>query len=74
MFTNDESVRLYRGNDFIAEFTPDRRGRFAALPHPPIEIHDFVGLLLEKYEGIDRTAAPQDVYKRQGTMLTCRKQ
>ena len=59
VFTNAESVRLYRGNDFIAEFTPDRRGRFAALPHPPIEIHDFVGLLLEKYEGIDRTAAPQ---------------
>ena len=58
-FTNAESLRLYRDNDFVAEFTPDRRGRFAALPHPPIEIHDFVGLLLEKYEGIDRTAAPQ---------------
>ena len=58
-FANAESLRLYRDNDFVAEFTPDRRGRFAALPHPPIEIHDFVGLLLEKYEGIDRTAAPQ---------------
>lgn len=58
-FTNAESLRLYRDNDFIAEFAPDRRGRFAALPHPPIEIHDFVGLLLEKYEGLDRTAAPQ---------------
>ena len=58
-FTNAESLRLYRDNDFVAEFAPDRRGRFAALPHPPIEIHDFVGLLLEKYEGIDRTAAPQ---------------
>ena len=58
-FTNAENLRLYRDNDFVAEFTPDRRGRFAALPHPPIEIHDFVGLLLEKYEGIDRTAAPQ---------------
>ena len=29
-----------RGNDFVAEFAPDRRGRFAALPHPPIEIND----------------------------------
>ena len=58
-FTNAESLRLYRDNDFVAEFAPDRRGRFAALPHPPIEIHDFVGLLLEKYEGLDRTAAPQ---------------
>ncbi len=53
VFTNAESVRLYRGNDFVAEFAPDRRGRFAALPHPPIEINDFVGSLLEKYEGMD---------------------
>lgn len=59
VFTNAESVRLYRGNDFIAEFTPDRRGRFAALPHPPIEIQDFVGSLLEKYEGLDQSTAPQ---------------
>ena len=59
VFTNAESVRLYRDNDFVAEFAPDRRGRFAALPHPPIEIQDFVGSLLEKYEGLDRAAAPQ---------------
>ncbi|WP_243001255.1 glycoside hydrolase family 2 TIM barrel-domain containing protein [Faecalibacterium sp. OF04-11AC] len=59
VFTNAESVRLYRDNDFVAEFSPDRRGRFAALPHPPIEIQDFVGSLLEKYEGLDRAAAPQ---------------
>ena len=59
VFTNAESVRLYRDNDFVAEFVPDRRGRFAALPHPPIEIQDFVGSLLEKYEGLDRAAAPQ---------------
>lgn len=54
VFTNAESVRLYRGNDYIAEFTPDRHGRFAAMTHPPIEINDFVGSLLEKYEGMDR--------------------
>ena len=30
VFTNAESVRLYRGNDFIAEFSPDLRGRFFA--------------------------------------------
>ena len=59
VFTNAESVRLYRDNDFVAEFAPDRRGRFAALPHPPIEIQEFVGSLLEKYEGLDRAAAPQ---------------
>ena len=27
VFTNAESVRLYRGNDFVAEFAPDRRCR-----------------------------------------------
>lgn len=59
VFTNAEGVRLYRDNDFVAEFVPDRRGRFAALPHPPIEIQDFVGSLLEKYEGLDRVLAPQ---------------
>ena len=59
VFTNAESVRLYRGNDFVAEFTPDRRGRFAALPHPPIEINDFVGSLLEKYEGMDHATGAQ---------------
>ena len=58
-FTNAESVRLYRDNDFIAEFSPDRHGRFAALPHPPVEIQDFVGALLEKYEGMDRALAQQ---------------
>ena len=57
VFTNAESVRLYRGNDYIAEFTPDRHGRFAAMTHPPIEINDFVGSLLEKYEGMDPASA-----------------
>ena len=43
----------------MAEFGPDRRGRFAALPHPPIEINDFVGSLLEKYEGMDHATGAQ---------------
>ena len=59
VFTNAESVRLYRGNDYIAAFSPDRHGRFAAMPHPPIEINDFVGSLLEKYEGMDHATAVQ---------------
>ena len=59
VFTNAESVRLFRDNDPVAEFAPDRRGRFAALPHPPIEMNDFVGALLEKYEGVDGAVASQ---------------
>ena len=56
-FTNADSVRMYRGEDLVTEFVPDRHGRFAALPHPPIAIDDFVGGLLEKYEGIPRPEA-----------------
>lgn len=58
-FTNADSVKLYKNNEFIAEFLPNRRGRFAALEHPPIEINDFAGALLEKYEGFDRPVATQ---------------
>ena len=58
-FTNADAVRMYRDGDFIAEFTPDRQGRFAALAHPPIQITDFVGPLLEKYEGIAHGEAVQ---------------
>ena len=58
-FTNADAVRMYRDGDFIAEFTPDRQGRFAALDHPPIQIDDFVGPLLEKYEGIAHGEAVQ---------------
>ena len=58
-FTNADAVRLYRDGDLIAVFTPDRQGRFAALAHPPIQIDDFVGPLLEKYEGIAHGEAVQ---------------
>ena len=43
VFTNAESVRLYRGNDFVAEFGPDRRGRFAGPTPPPQPIKQFFG-------------------------------
>lgn len=43
----------------MSEFFPERRGRFAALAHPPIEIQDFVGALLEKYEGLAHADAVQ---------------
>ena len=58
-FTNADAVRMYRDGDLIAVFTPDRQGRFAALAHPPIQIDDFVGPLLEKYEGIAHGEAVQ---------------
>jgi beta-galactosidase len=70
VFTNADSVKLYKDNDFVAEFTPDRRGRFGALAHPPIEITDFVGALPEKYEGLSPAAARQ-LAEVLGTLRRC---
>ena len=49
VFTNAESVRLYRAAMTSWPNLP-RTGAagLVALPHPPIEINDFVGSLLEK--------------------------
>lgn len=42
VWTNCDSVVLWRGGERIGEFFPDR-GAFPNLPHPPIIIHDFIG-------------------------------
>ena len=70
VFTNAESVRLYRGNDFIAEFTPDRRGRFAALPHPPIEVQDFVGRAVLLREGRVIADLESEAWEETGLLQT----
>lgn len=52
VFTNADSVRLYKNGKFVKEFYPDR-DKYAALPHPPVIIDDFIGELLiseEKYD------------------------
>lgn len=59
VFTNADSVRLYKNDVLIAEFTPDRKGVYGALAHPPIFIDDVVGCLLERCEGFDHAAAVQ---------------
>lgn len=51
-FTNADSVRLYKNNDFVKEFFPDKKN-FPNMPHAPIAIDDFVGGLLEEKEGLD---------------------
>ncbi len=51
-FTNGDSVRLYRNNQFVREFFPDRK-QFPHMPHPPVRVDDFIGCLLEKGEGYD---------------------
>ena len=41
-FTNADSLRLYRNDRFIREFRPED-SPFSHLPHPPLELNDFIG-------------------------------
>lgn len=59
VFTNADRVRLYKNDRFVAEFVPNRKGPYGALPHPPIFIDDLVGCLLETCEGFEHGAALQ---------------
>jgi beta-galactosidase len=47
--TNCESIRMYRNDELINEFWPDK-ALFPNLPHPPVLIDDFTGdILVTKY-------------------------
>ncbi len=48
VFTNLDSVKLYKNDEFVKEFYPNER--FSYLPHPPILVDDYVGELLVKHE------------------------
>ena len=48
-FTNADSVRLYKNDQFVKEFYPSD-SMYRHLPHPPILVDDFVGELLEQEE------------------------
>ena len=58
-FTNCDSVRLYKNNELVAEFFPDRKN-YPNLPHPPILIDDLFGDKLRSKAGLDNKKA-QDV-------------
>jgi len=59
IFTNADSVRMYKNGDFIKEYVPDRtrRGRYSHLAHPPILVDDYIGDTLEKGECMPHTQA-----------------
>lgn len=44
IFTNCDYVELYKNDQFVEVFKPDRKD-FPHLPHPPIVVNDFVGAL-----------------------------
>ncbi|MDF2540031.1 MAG: Beta-galactosidase/beta-glucuronidase [Herbinix sp.] len=56
VFTNADSIKLYKNDTFIKEFYPNKT-RYLHLPHPPVIIDDFVGNLLEVKENYSRKTA-----------------
>ena len=56
VFTNCDSVRLYKNGDYIGTYTPDR-ATYPNIPHPPVVITDFIGNLLERNEGFAKQDA-----------------
>lgn len=55
-FTNAKAVRLYKNDTFIREFSAND-SPYKQLSHPPIEIDDFIGDLIEKNEGFTKKQA-----------------
>jgi beta-galactosidase len=56
VFTNADSIKLYKNDTFIKEFYPNK-ARYSHLPHPPVIIDDFVGNLLEVKENYSHKTA-----------------
>ena len=56
-FTNADSVRLYKNEQFVKEFYPEKQ--YQHMKHPPICIDDRIGGLLEEQEGMSHKTAEQ---------------
>ena len=54
VFTNADSVSLYKNNQFVTTLT---EGDWKGLPHGPMLLNDTVGCLLETQEGFDKKKA-----------------
>lgn len=50
-FTNCDYIKLYKNDEFIKTFYPDKN-QFPYVKHSPVKIDDFIGNLLQKYENI----------------------
>ena len=57
VYTNADSIKLYKNDCYVTEFFPDRK-LYPGMPHPPIKIDDLVGGMLHDQEGYnEKTAA-----------------
>ncbi len=54
VFTNADSVALYKNNNFVTTLT---EGSWKGLPHGPMVLDDIIGCLLETQEGFDKKKA-----------------
>ncbi len=59
--TNADSVRVYKNDQFVREYTAESTP-FSCLPHGPIKIDDFIGDLMERNEGYSHRKA-EDIKK-----------
>ena len=50
-FTNCDFIKLYKNDELIKIFYPDKK-QFPNLKHAPVKIDDFIGNLLQRYENI----------------------
>ena len=74
VFTNADSVRLYRNDKLIGEYYPDEK-RFGNLPHPPVIIDDLIGDQLTEDEGLSPLLAGElkkifRMVQKEGSNLT----
>ena len=51
IITNADTVRMYKNDEFIKEYTRDD-SKLKNIPHGPILIDDYIGDTLEKHEGM----------------------
>ena len=56
VFTNLDSIKLYKNDVLINTFFPDSK-TYPYLKHPPVIIKDFVGDTIEKQENISHRDA-----------------
>lgn len=54
LFTNADSVKLYKNDKYVAEFTPKA---FTGLKHEPVLVDDTIGELLRTEEGFGKNKA-----------------
>ena len=57
VFTNADSIRLYKNGEFVQEFFPGKA--YSHMSHPPVPSDDRIGNLLEEKEGFSPGVAAQ---------------